>query len=757
MGFALQQIVVTSNEGDDIYHNRYGMLNYQDLLNHHAFNYYRDVLGFVNWSPIMGIWLSSMKNQKAIDFDGDGLFDSYPDENLARENMQLFSIGLFDIWNDGTLKLSSEGLPRQTYTNDDIKEFAKILTGQSISYNDATWGGDVPGSAAFLGNENTNFDRGLTAGQTSSHTFYPMKMFEEYHSLGAKTFAGVTIDNSDITDLEEQAKADIEGAIDWLAGKPGDGLPDFDMVNSHVSTPAFISLRLIQRFTTSNPSKDYLHRVATIFKDSEGHLGQTLKAILLDPEARNLDLGDSVFGMKKSPMEGYLQMLRALEANTYIPLVEPNSGEVFDAAPGDFSNPDLYLENFGYPLDQVNAHESNVRFFLDTAFTTTGSAGLQMNPFYQETVFNYYVPEYIPGGVIGAAEIYSPEMQIVNEADVIRHINFFEDIIDDGFGHVGDELGNSDANQVTAFGGVSGASTNDHLRIDLQSLADEMYPANEPSPGLTTIIRGSLLTTAPHWVRLSRSGDVLTSSESADGITWNELESWVIPMANQVYIGLAVTSHDDGVLTTATFDDISVSGSNNVWTNQDVGAVAAAGSVTNNGSGEYSMQASGADIWNTDDEFHFMYQTLTGDGEITAQLKSLVNTHAWTKAGVMIREDLSSDSLNVMTLVSTERGVASQGRRFSAARSAESLADETLIDELDNRLTNGLFKLRYPYDADDNGVDDVNKNPREWIIDTITDSYGDPYDGTNDSDERFDKLSDALYLLSASPEFQVRK
>ena len=93
MGFALQQIVVVSASLSTIENNAYGSANYQDMLNTHAFAHYRDVLGYVNWSPIMGRWLSSLQNQKAIDFDGDGLFDAYPDENLARENMQLFSIG----------------------------------------------------------------------------------------------------------------------------------------------------------------------------------------------------------------------------------------------------------------------------------------------------------------------------------------------------------------------------------------------------------------------------------------------------------------------------------------------------------------------------------------------------------------------------------------------------------------------------------------------------------------------------------------
>jgi len=113
--------------------------------------------------------------------------------------------------------------------------------------------------------------------------------------------------------------------------------------------------------------------------------------------------------------------------------------------------------------------------------------------------------------------------------------------------------------------------------------------------------------------------------------------------------------------------------------------------------------------------------------------------------------------MHVMTLVSAARGVASESRYSASDRSAESLADEALVDALDHRLTNGLFKLRYPYNSADNGVGDVNKNPREWIIDTLTDSYADPYDGSNDANDRKLKLSDALYLLSTSPEFQVKK
>lgn len=576
MGYALQQIVVVSSAASVIDNNAYGAVNYQDMLNTHAFSYYRDILGYVNWSPIMGKWLSSLQNQKAIDFDGDGLFDTYPDENLARENMQLFSIGLFQIWPDGSLKLSPEGLPQPTYTNDDIREFAKVLTGQSFSkYNDTYdgWGG-----SPYVG-DNSNF----TASQNSQGVFaqayhYPMKMFGEYHSLGSKTFAGVTIDNSSITDSALLGEADIEAAIDWLAGKPGDGLPDFDMVSSHVSTPAFIARRLIQRFTTSNPSRDYLHRVATVFKDSEGHLGMTIKAILLDPEARQLDINNTTFGLKKSPLEGFMQLVRSLNAHTYVPLFDPQGAAPYDTASGDYSNPDLYLGTFDYPTQQLDNHERNVRFFMRNA-ESSGTRALQMNPFDQETVFNFYLPDFSPGGVVGNAGLVAPELQLANEPDIVRNINYLEDITrDDGIS--ADELGGTNESQQAAFNSLD-AERHDYTRLARQAMADAFYPAVEPTP-----ING---------------------------------------------------------------------------------------------------------------------------------------------------------------------------------RSSESLADEAMLDELDKRLTCGYFKMRYPYDPSDDddptvaGVDDLLKNPRELIIDAMTNGYDDAYNNNDDADDRIDKFSDALYLLTFSPEYQIRK
>lgn len=583
MGFALQQIVVVSNSLDDIEDQPFATTNYQDQFNHHAFGHYRSILGYVNWSPLMGAWLSSLKNQKAIDFDDDGLFDTYPDENLARENMQLFTIGLFNIWPDGTLRLTPNGLPEASYTNADVQEFAKILTGQSFSLDRNTANGLYQWGGAPYAPDNDDFGASTFSGPLARQYLYPMKMFGDYHSLGAKTFAGITIDNSSISDFSEQGIADIEAAIDWLAGKPGDGLPDYDMVSSHISTPAFISRRLIQRFTTSNPSTEYLHRVATIFKNSEGDLGLTLRAILLDPEARNLNLNDTKFGIKKSPLEGYLQLLRAFNAFSYIPLTDPSGASPFDVAPGDFTNDDLYLDTFDYPASQLANQERNVRFMFGNLITN-GTEGLQMNPFDQETVFNYYLPDFSPGGAVGNAGLVAPELQLANEQDIIRNINYYEQITRSSGGQYGANLGNSGSNQELAFV-ANGANTNsnENTRLPLQTMADAFYPATEP--------------------------------------------------------------------------------------------------------------------------------------------------------------DNSADP----------------------TRSGESLADEAMLDELDKRLTYGLFKMRYPYNpADDDdpavpGVDDLLKNPRELIIDSIHDVYGDPFNGSGDEATRRDKLENILFLLSFTPEYQIKK
>ncbi len=572
MGFALQQIVVVSVVDDTLRNSPLGSANYQDLLNYYAFSHYRDVLGFVNWSPIMGNWLSSIQNQKGIDIDGDGLNDTFPDENLARENMQLFSIGLFELWPDGTLRLGSDGAPNNTYTNDDIREFAKVITGQSFSVSSNPWGGEPFDSRAKLTSFNTAQGQSTIFGDRYN---YPLQMFGDYHDRSIKTFAGTTIDNTDITDATEHGIADMEDALDWLAGNPGDGNPDFDMVHSHGSTPAFICRRLIQRFVKSNPSREYLHRVATVFKDNEGDLSLTLKAILLDPEARVIDLGDSTVGMKRSPLECTLQLIRKLGAYSYIPFT-PTTDYPFDNAPGDYSNPDIYITNFGYPTDQATGHRLNQRLHIGVTNSGTNNS-LMMESFYQETVFNWYLPDYAPSGPVSNAGLVAPEMQLANEQDVIRNINYFRQLFVNTNGVNGLPFGGSTVpSQRTAFNVTDNSSdTYDNYRLDFTKLVSELYPQTPPTP---------------------------TGSETA-----------------------------------------------------------------------------------------------------------------------------------------------------------EYLANLSMLDELDRRLTYGHLKERYPIDLADDGPDGINQNPRELILSAITYGGDDPYDGNSDYNNRLDRIEDVLYLLVASPDFQVRK
>ncbi|MEM1223164.1 MAG: DUF1800 family protein [Verrucomicrobiota bacterium] len=567
MGYALQQILVVSTSGSAVVGYSSGAANYQDMLNAYAFSTFRDVLGYVNWSPMMAKWLSSLGNQKAIDFDGDGFFDSYPDENLARENMQLFSIGLFEIWPDGTLKLTSDGLPRPTYTNADITEFAKILTGQGFGStldsedNDGRWGGpDYQRGNATWSSLSGRFDR-----INRVEYLYPMKMFGDFHAGGPKTFAGITIDNTDEPDLTEMGIQDVNQAIDWLAGNPYDNNPsEYDMVNSHISTPAFVSRRLIQRFTTSNPSREYLHRVAQVFKDTEGSLSDTLQAILLDPEARNIDLSNNVFGLKRSPLESFIFFTRALGAQSKIPLYPPGPNEYpFSGVEGvDYTNPNIYLDSFGYPQTQFQTQETNSLF--GAKFNPKSSASIIMEPFKQETVFNFYLPDFSPAGPLADSGLFAPELQIATEPAVISNINFFENyIMSSGINASGIKGQNSVLGNPSSGG-------QEKIGIDIFRLAnDELYPSVPP-----TAING---------------------------------------------------------------------------------------------------------------------------------------------------------------------------------RSSISLADEMLVDALDDRLTNGMFRLKYPYDPNDS-----TENPREIIIDTLT-QLDDPFDGRRDSKHREEKLEDALYLFMVSPEFQVRK
>jgi uncharacterized protein (DUF1800 family) len=244
MAFALSQIVVYSDAADN---DQLMRAYYQDILIRHAFGNYRDLLEEVTYSPAMGEWLTYLRNRK-----GDERSGRMPDENYAREILQLFSIGLIELNMDGTPKLDAQGQQIETYTNDDIEGLARVFTGLS-------WvGGDFNS-------------------QPQDGDIRQMVMYPEEHSELEKVFLGTTI----------------------AAGTGGDESIRIalDTIFEHPNVAPFISRLLIQRFTQSDPAPAYVENVATAFETGRftaqggrsfgtgqrGDLQATLAAVLLEP------------------------------------------------------------------------------------------------------------------------------------------------------------------------------------------------------------------------------------------------------------------------------------------------------------------------------------------------------------------------------------------------------------------------------------------------------------------------------------------
>jgi beta-xylosidase len=158
----------------------------------------------------------------------------------------------------------------------------------------------------------------------------------------------------------------------------------------------------------------------------------------------------------------------------------------------------------------------------------------------------------------------------------------------------------------------------------------------------------------PVWLKLVRSGNTFSGYLSTDGSTWTQVgTNQTVTMAANVYIGLAVNSATNSALATATFDNVSISSTpaNSLpapWLHQDVGQIGVAGSATY-GNGTFAVQGSGAQVWDTADGIHFVYQPLSGNGTIVARLLTLQGGTSVESAGLMVRETLTAGSTNVYT------------------------------------------------------------------------------------------------------------
>ncbi|EJL6721309.1 TPA: DUF1800 domain-containing protein [Vibrio alginolyticus] len=322
--YALSQIVVVSRYGGVLSSKPTGLVNYYDLLVEHAFGNYRDLLYDVSIHPVMGSYLSMLGSAKENSATG-----TLPDENFARELMQLFTIGLYELNLDGSKKLNHEtGKPIPTYNQTDIQELARASTGWKNS--------DI----AFV---------------------KPMRVISQRHDTGEKRFLGNVIP-SGLTAQEELSKV-------------------IDMLMSHPNVAPFVSKLLIQRLVSSNPSPEYVARVATIFNNNgegeKGDLTAVVRAILLDPEA---------LGMTDTP-------------------------------PIKVKEPILVLTNF---------HRAS-------GFTIKGSryedATTMMNianqgPLRSPSVFNFYSPDYQPSNEFTESGINSPEYELLNWSVYTDLVNY---------------------------------------------------------------------------------------------------------------------------------------------------------------------------------------------------------------------------------------------------------------------------------------------------------------------------------------------
>lgn len=280
VAFALSQIFVVSTVeiGAD---QAETIASFQDMLGRNAFGNFRTLLQDVAMHPAMGIYLSHLKNRKESVPLG-----RVPDQNFAREVMQLFTIGLQQLNLNGTPKLDAAGLPIDTYSMDDIVGMSSVFTGFS-------WSGPDTSNARF-------FSSGADDPQ---RLYQPMQGYSQFHSMLEKRFLGTTVPAQTVADPAASTKA------------------AYDTLFNHPNVGPFIGRQLIQRLVTSNPSPGYVARVASVFNNNglgtRGDLKAVVRAILLDSEARSASAAQvDSYGKLREPVIRLTNFLRAFNATS---------------------------------------------------------------------------------------------------------------------------------------------------------------------------------------------------------------------------------------------------------------------------------------------------------------------------------------------------------------------------------------------------------------------------------------------------------
>ncbi len=262
VALALLDFMVVGISGINLSWRAFAMATYNDLLLDHAFGNYRDLLGAITRNAAMGSFLSFIGSRKANPSNGQ-----LPDENYARELMQLFTLGIYQLEQDGTIR-TANGIPLETYTQDDVAQLARVFTGLTLASNDNT---------------------------TPERMRQPLVITASANETGSATFLGATVSGGGF--------AAIDAALDILF--------------RHPNVAPFVSKQLIQRMVTSNPSRSYVGRVAAVFANSgsgvRGDMKAVVRAILLDPEARDdaAALASTSGGRLRDPVQRFTNWARA--------------------------------------------------------------------------------------------------------------------------------------------------------------------------------------------------------------------------------------------------------------------------------------------------------------------------------------------------------------------------------------------------------------------------------------------------------------
>lgn len=327
VAWALNQIFVVSIQGD-LVGSPEGLCDWQDMLVKNAFGKFEDLLMAVTTHPCMGSYLTSAGNAKA-NFQSPG---SRPDENYAREVMQLFTIGLYQLKPNGDYLVSAGHLV-PTYDNDSITELARVFTGMTYPKG--------PGEKISKQGGVLN----VRVSQSANVRFGTMEYEEKRHDTGRKSFLG----NMSVK-ADQSTEEDVKQVIGYLS--------------KHPSTAPFISRALIQRLVTSNPSPAYIQAVSETFRKTDGDLQAVITAILLNPEARSTNLAlRETAGKLREPWLRFTQMARAFrvqmsETAPFLSIFQkklmPAFGQFPLASPSVFN---FYLPSYEPPGEIIQRNE----------------------------------------------------------------------------------------------------------------------------------------------------------------------------------------------------------------------------------------------------------------------------------------------------------------------------------------------------------------------------------------------------------------